>query len=87
MSASGGVTARWTRSRPWARGRAAVADGGCPVSDRSAIEWTEATWNPTTGCDRVSSGCDSPGLPGCGRCTLSPARPRTPGVPSSYRPW
>ena len=28
------------------------------MSDRSAIEWTEATWNPTTGCDRVSSGCD-----------------------------
>lgn len=28
------------------------------MSDRSAIEWTEATWNPTTGCDRVSEGCD-----------------------------
>jgi len=25
----------------------------------SAIEWTDATWNPTTGCDRVSSGCDN----------------------------
>lgn len=25
----------------------------------TAIEWTEATWNPTTGCDRVSSGCDN----------------------------
>jgi protein gp37 len=24
----------------------------------SAIEWTEATWNPTTGCDRISPGCD-----------------------------
>ncbi|MFD8654144.1 DUF5131 family protein [Streptomyces mirabilis] len=23
----------------------------------SAIEWTEAAWNPTTGCDRVSKGC------------------------------
>ena len=23
----------------------------------SAIEWTEATWNPTTGCSKVSSGC------------------------------
>jgi protein gp37 len=23
------------------------------------IEWTEETWNPTTGCDRVSPGCDS----------------------------
>lgn len=28
------------------------------MSDKSAIEWTEATWNPTTGCDRVSPGCD-----------------------------
>src|SRR3954447_19861924 len=29
------------------------------MGDRSAIEWTEATWNPTTGCDQVSSGCDN----------------------------
>lgn len=29
------------------------------MSDGSAIEWTEATWNPTTGCDRVSAGCDN----------------------------
>lgn len=28
------------------------------MADRSAIEWTETTWNPTTGCDRVSAGCD-----------------------------
>jgi protein gp37 len=28
------------------------------MADRSAIEWTGATWNPTTGCDRVSSGCE-----------------------------
>ncbi len=25
---------------------------------KSSIEWTEATWNPTTGCDRTSPGCD-----------------------------
>lgn len=31
--------------------------GWC-MADRSAIEWTEATWNPVTGCDRVSAGCD-----------------------------
>ncbi len=23
----------------------------------SPIEWTEATWNPVTGCDKVSPGC------------------------------
>lgn len=28
------------------------------MSDRTRIEWTSATWNPTTGCDRVSAGCD-----------------------------
>ncbi|HSV64638.1 MAG TPA: phage Gp37/Gp68 family protein [Mycobacteriales bacterium] len=28
------------------------------MADRSPIEWTQATWNPTTGCDRVSVGCD-----------------------------
>jgi protein gp37 len=25
----------------------------------TGIEWTEVTWNPTTGCDRVSPGCDN----------------------------
>lgn len=24
----------------------------------TGIEWTEQVWNPTTGCDRVSPGCD-----------------------------
>jgi len=24
----------------------------------TGIEWTEVTWNPTTGCDRLSRGCD-----------------------------
>jgi protein gp37 len=27
------------------------------VSDGSAIEWTEATWNPVAGCSKVSPGC------------------------------
>jgi protein gp37 len=27
------------------------------VSAASAIEWTEATWNPVTGCTKVSAGC------------------------------
>ncbi len=28
------------------------------AADHSAIEWTEATWNPTVGCTKVSPGCD-----------------------------
>jgi protein gp37 len=27
------------------------------MSSVSKIEWTEQTWNPTTGCDKVSAGC------------------------------
>lgn len=28
------------------------------MSDRSSIEWTDATWNPVTGCTQISPGCD-----------------------------
>ena len=27
------------------------------MADKSAIGWTEATWNPTTGCTEISQGC------------------------------
>jgi protein gp37 len=27
------------------------------MAAKSAIEWTEATWNPVTGCSKVSTGC------------------------------
>src|SRR4051812_33843399 len=36
------------------------------MGDKSPIEWTEATWNPTTGCDKTSPGCDN-----CYALTLS----------------
>lgn len=29
------------------------------MAQKSDIEWTDATWNPTTGCDRTSPGCDN----------------------------
>jgi protein gp37 len=27
------------------------------MADNSSIEWTEATWNPVTGCTKISPGC------------------------------
>jgi protein gp37 len=29
------------------------------MADKSAIEWTDATWNPVTGCTKISAGCDN----------------------------
>lgn len=29
------------------------------MSDNSRIEWTDASWNPVTGCTEVSPGCDN----------------------------
>lgn len=43
------------------------------MSDKSAIEWTEATWNPVTGCDQVS--------PGCAHCYAKTFAERFKGVP------
>lgn len=41
------------------------------VGDRTQIEWTDATWNPVTGCTRVSAGCDN-----CYAATLANGRLR-----------
>jgi protein gp37 len=45
------------------------------MSDRSAIEWCDASWNPVTGCDRKSPGCAN-----CYALELAP-RLRAMGVP------
>jgi protein gp37 len=31
--------------------------GRLAVALTSSIEWTEATWNPVTGCSHISAGC------------------------------
>jgi protein gp37 len=43
------------------------------MSDGSSIEWTEATWNPVTGCTKVS--------PGCAHCYAETFAERFRGVP------
>jgi protein gp37 len=43
------------------------------MADNSAIEWTEATWNPVTGCDQIS--------PGCAHCYAKTFAERWRGVP------
>lgn len=29
------------------------------MAQKSDIEWTDATWNPVTGCTKVGPGCDN----------------------------
>jgi len=43
------------------------------VADHSKIEWTDATWNPVTGCTKVS--------PGCKHCYAETFSERFRGVP------
>ena len=43
------------------------------MSEKSAIEWTDATWNPVTGCTQVS--------PGCAHCYAKTFAERFEGVP------
>ena len=43
------------------------------MSDRSKIEWTDATWNPVRGCTKIS--------PGCAHCYAETFAERFRGVP------
>ena len=43
------------------------------MSDHSAIEWTDATWNPVRGCTKIS--------PGCKHCYAETLAERFRGVP------
>ena len=49
------------------------------MSDHSKIEWTDATWNPVTGCTKVSPGCKH-----CYAQTFAERFRGTPGHPFEY---
>lgn len=46
------------------------------MAGQSAIEWTDATWNPVSGCQKISAGCD--------HCYAERFAERWRGVPGSY---
>ena len=46
------------------------------MSQVSAIEWTNSTWNPVTGCSKISSGCKN--------CYASTFSERFRGTPGHY---
>lgn len=57
------------------------------MANKSAIEWTDATWNPVTGCTKISAGCDN-----CYAARFSerfrgvPGHPFEPGFDLTLRP-
>ena len=46
------------------------------MSGQSRIEWTQATWNPVTGCSKVS--------PGCAHCYAKTFAERFRGTPGHH---
>lgn len=46
------------------------------MADNTGIEWTDATWNPVTGCTKVSPGCD--------HCYAETLAERFRGTPGHY---
>ena len=57
----------------WHRGGWACRYTPLDMSDGSAIEWTDATWNPVRGCTKIT--------PGCTHCYASTFAERFRGVP------
>lgn len=49
------------------------------MSDKTGIEWTDATWNPVTGCTKLS-----PASPGCQNCYASTFAERFRGTSGHY---
>lgn len=49
------------------------------MSARSKIEWTDQTWNPVTGCTKLS-----PASPGCQNCYAATQAERFRGTPGDY---
>lgn len=49
------------------------------MSDKTRIEWTDATWNPVTGCTKVSEGCDH-----CYAETIAHRFAGTPAYPNGF---
>ena len=46
------------------------------MATNSPIEWTDATWNPVTGCSKIS--------PGCKHCYAETFSERWRGVPGHH---
>lgn len=46
------------------------------MADKTGIQWTDATWNPVTGCTKVSAGCDN--------CYAETLAERFRGTPGHY---
>lgn len=62
------------------------------IAERSAIEWRTGTWNPTTGCDRISAGCDNRYALALARRLKPMGQPKyqneaTPGRPFTRLSW
>ena len=57
------------------------------MAENSSIEWTDTTWNPVTGCTKISAGCDN-----CYAARLSerfrgvPGHPFETGFDLTHRP-